>query len=491
MLKIAYQSDWTNLHQTVLLPIQTKTLETQEFAEFCKKQLNFSIDRLKVDFKGEKNEVHLIHSSDYRIFLLGLGEIENSLQIVKILRRFSSKYHQKFSTALALDCSFFSSLSLIEYCINGLLLGVYEIGKFKSEKKESSVHPFTQQEATLTIVSPMAAVAVEQVVQKGIATAETQMSIMDIVNAPSNKKTPQVLAIWALQSAEKHGFKATVWGKAEIEAAGMGAILAVNRGSEHDPHFIILEYVGQSPVAKVGLVGKGITFDTGGLSIKPSEGMYYMKSDMGGAGAVLGTIELVAKLKLPIHLMAVVPATDNLVDALSFRPSDVIPSHSGKTIEIVDTDAEGRLVLADALSYIVKEFQPEVLIDLATLTGSTVRTLGYHAAALFTNNNALHDALTLAGEKTGEKVWRLPLWQEYEEDLKSDVADLKNFSGKPTAGAISAAKFLEVFTDEHPNWAHLDIAGVAFSDTEFSSQKSATAYGIRLLVNYIENLCQN
>lgn len=219
----------------------------------------------------------------------------------------------------------------------------------------------------------------------------------------ATKKTPQVLAAWALESAKKYGFKATIWDKAEIEAAGMEALLAVNRGSEHPPHFIILEYIGQSPLAKVGLVGKGITFDTGGLSIKPSEGMYYMKSDMGGAGAVLGAMELVAKLKLPVHLMAVVPATDNLVDALSFRPSDVISSHSGKTIEIVDTDAEGRLVLADALSYMVKEFKPEVLIDLATLTGSTVRTLGYHAAALFTNNDDLHNALTLAGEKTGGK----------------------------------------------------------------------------------------
>ncbi len=491
MLQIAYQSDWTNLHQTVLLPIQTKTLDTHEFAEFCKNQLSFSIDQLKEDFRGEKNEVHLIHSSNHRIFLLGLGEAENSLQIVKIFRRFSSKYQHKFSIGLAIDCSFFPSLSFVEYCINGLLLGTYKIGKFKSEKIESPVHPLIQQEAILTIVSPVADISIEQAAQKGIATAETQMDIMDLVNAPSNKKTPQVLAAWALQSAEKHGFRATIWGKSEIEAAGMGAILAVNRGSEHPPQFIILEYLGQSPVAKVGLVGKGITFDTGGLSIKPSEGMYYMKSDMGGAGAVLGAMELVAKLRLPIHLVAVVPATDNLVDALSFRPSDVISSHSGKTIEIVDTDAEGRLVLADALSYIVKEFQPEVLIDLATLTGSTVRTLGYHAAALFTNNNALYDALTQAGEKTGEKVWRLPLWQEYEEDLKSDVADLKNFSGKPTAGAISAAKFLEVFTDYHPNWAHLDIAGMAFSDTEFSSQKSATAYGVRLLVSYIEGLCQN
>ena len=239
---------------------------------------------------------------------------------------------------------------------------------------------------------------------------------------------------------------------------------------------------------KIGLVGKGVTFDTGGLSIKPSANMHYMKSDMGGAAAVFGTMEAAAKLQLPVHLVGIVPSTDNSVDALSIKPSDVIDSYSGKTIEVIDTDAEGRLILADGLCYMARNYRPDTMIDLATLTGSTVRTFGYHAAGLFSNNDALAAQLFAASERSGERSWRLPLWDAYKDDIKSDVADLRNFSGRPMAGAIGAAKFLEAFIEGHPAWAHLDIAGVAFNDSEFSSQKSATAFGVRLLLDYISHL---
>ena len=219
--------------------------------------------------------------------------------------------------------------------------------------------------------------------------------------------------------------------------------------------------------------------------------MHFMKSDMGGAAAVLGNMEAVAKLKLPVHLVGIVPSTDNSVDALAIKPSDVINSYSGKTIEIIDTDAEGRLILADGLAYMIKHFQPEILIDLATLTGSAVRTFGYHAAALFSKDDDLSAAIQKAGAKSGERVWPLPLWDVYREDLKSDVADIRNYSGRPLAGAIGAAKFLEFFTNDHPKWAHLDIAGVAFNDAEFTTMKSASAYGIRLLTTYLYSLNDN
>jgi len=209
---------------------------------------------------------------------------------------------------------------------------------------------------------------------------------------------------------------------------------------------------------------------------------------MGGAAAVLGALEAAAELRLPIHLTGVILAAENSVDALALRPSDVIGSYSGKTIEIIDTDAEGRLILADGLTYAVRNHQPDVVIDLATLTGSVVRTLGYHAAGIFSNNDTLSKQLCEAGDSVGERLWPLPLWDVYKEDIKSDIADLRNFSGKQVAGAISAAKFLEVFVEEHPAWAHLDIAGVAFNDSEFTSQKSATAYGVRLLLAYLEGL---
>jgi leucyl aminopeptidase len=241
----------------------------------------------------------------------------------------------------------------------------------------------------------------------------------------------------------------------------------------------------------MGLVGKGVTFDTGGISLKKPANMHYMKSDMGGAAAVMGTVELIARLQLPINVVAFIPVAENSIDANSVRPGDVIDSFSGKSIEIIDTDAEGRLILADALSYIQQHAQPQVLIDLATLTGSVVATLGYEAAGLFTHHEDLANALTESGETVGEKLWRLPLWDSYGELMESDIADIKNLSSKPLAGAITAAKFLEFFVKKDQPWAHLDIAGTAFGDTPFAKTKSATGYGVRLLLDYAKTLIAN
>ncbi|MFN3380336.1 MAG: leucyl aminopeptidase family protein, partial [Runella zeae] len=288
-----------------------------------------------------------------------------------------------------------------------------------------------------------------------------------------------------LDSGTKYGYLVKVYDEIECAEMGLQALLGVSAGSKNPPRFIVLEYKHPEATQKIGLVGKGVTFDTGGVSLKQSTNMHYMKSDMGGAAAVLGTIELAAKLQLPVHVIGVIPSTENSIDGLALKPGDVIGSFSGKTIEVIDTDAEGRLILADGLSYIIKNFQPDVLIDLATLTGSCVATLGYHAAGMFTNNEKLAASLYHSGQQTGEKLWRLPLWDDYKDELKSDVADVKNFHGKPFAGAIVAAKFLEVFVDKHPSWAHLDIAGTAFGDSEFGTMKSSTAYGVRLLIEWL------
>jgi len=263
--------------------------------------------------------------------------------------------------------------------------------------------------------------------------------------------------------------------------------LAVGRGSTENPaRFIVMEFNNSSEKnKKIGLVGKGVTFDTGGISIKGSTSMSYMKSDMGGAGAVLGAMELAAKLKLPVHLIGVIPSTENCVDGNALKPSEVISSYSGKTIEVIDTDAEGRLILADGLSYIKKNFEPDVIIDLATLTGNCIAALGYAAAGLLSNNDELANQLLEIGQETGEKLWRLPLWDDYKDMMNSDVADIKNLSSAPVAGAITAAKFLEFFIDGHTNWAHLDIAGLAFGDSEFAKMKSATAYGVNLLTAFL------
>ena len=450
-------------------------------------------ETLKKNFKGNKGEIHPLYAQNQRLFLIGIGENPSLNTIVKTFRKFSSTHKENISSSIGISLMHDNEGTQVDHTleaiINGLLLGTYQIGKFKTSQEV--LHPLEHPESNIEIfLANSQHPSAQKATERGAAFATTQMSIFDLVNAPANKKLPSDLANWAVQSGEKYGYSVEVWTKEKILEKGLHGVLAVNRGSEHPATFTIMEYKpeGLTDCKKVGLVGKGVTFDAGGISIKPSSNMHFMKSDMGGAAAVFGTMEVAAKLNLPLHLIGIVPATDNSVDALSIKPSDVIDSYSGKTIEIIDTDAEGRLCLADGLAYMVEHFEPEILIDLATLTGSTVRTFGYHAAALFSNNDQLVEKLYEASEVSGELVWRLPIWDVYKEDIKSDVADVRNFSGRPMAGAIGAAKFLEVFTNDHPCWAHLDIAGVAFSDMEFSLQKSATGFGVRLLIEYLNSL---
>ena len=274
--------------------------------------------------------------------------------------------------------------------------------------------------------------------------------------------------------------------KKEIQKEGLHALLAVNQGSEIPPTFTIMEYRPKEPIATIGLVGKGLMFDTGGLNIKV-QAMVNMKCDMAGGATVAAVVEAAARLELPIAVIGIVPATDSCVDSRSFRPSDIISSYSGLSIEIIDTDAEGRLVLADGLSYMKRHYNPDVMIDMATLTGSVIGTLGFKAAGFMTHNDTLAQELYAAGQATQEKVWRLPLWEDYDSEVKSEIADLKNHHSSPFAGAIVAGKFLEAFVENHETWAHIDVAGTTFLDTEFAKGKSATAYGLRLIIKYLEN----
>ncbi|MCB0565781.1 MAG: leucyl aminopeptidase [Phaeodactylibacter sp.] len=451
---------------------------------------------VETDFKAEQGEVQLLYKDTIRFFFLGLGQSPTFQDVLKAFRSFSNKYRQKLSEKVGVSL-LHQNLSgdaaiWVEAAVNGLILGTYQIGRYKKTPNGNG-HVLAGPNASIEILAEQSSAKnCERAARHGLAIAETQMSVFHLVNAPSNKKNPADLAQWALDSGKKYGYSVKALGKEQILDEGLHALLAVNRGSEYPPAFIIMEYRPEQEPAtglkKIGLVGKGVTFDTGGLSIKPSTNMHYMKSDMGGAAAVFGAMEAAAKLQLPVHLIGIVPSTDNSVDAKSVKPSDVIDSYSGKTIEVIDTDAEGRLILADGLCYMARNYKPDTMINLATLTGSTVRTFGYHAAGLFSNNDTLAAQLFAAGERTGERSWRLPLWDAYKDDIKSDVADLRNFSGRPIAGAIGAAKFLEAFIEGHPAWAHLDIAGVAFNDSEFSSQKSATAFGVRLLLDYISHL---
>lgn len=479
-------------NDTLLIPIAQSSKLSKELSIIAK-EFNLPFELLSNDFTANQKSFFCFYPSNHakKVFLIGCGNTVNYKTLSETFKTFSYQEKEKLGNTFTLDFSFFPDEEIyIESAINGLMLGGYSVGLFKS--KTENKHTFKKKNTPINIVTPIAFDTAKNAAKKGYETALTQMSIMDLVNAPGNKTTPTSLGNWAIDSAKKYGYNTRVLDKAQIKENNLHTLLAVNKGSEYPPTFIIMEYIpeGIKNAPKIGLVGKGVTFDTGGLSVKPSNNMHYMKSDMGGAAAVLGTMELTAKLKLPVHLIAVVPATDNCVDANAIRPGDIINSHSGRTIEVIDTDAEGRLILADGISYINKNYAPDIILDLATLTGSCVRTFGYHAAGLFTKNNTLIQQLIDAGEQTGEQLWPLPMWDIYGDDLRSDVADIKNYSSIPMSGAIVAAKFIEFFTQQHPNWAHLDIAGTAFGDSGLSREKSATAFGVNLLIAFIEKQCE-
>jgi leucyl aminopeptidase len=299
---------------------------------------------------------------------------------------------------------------------------------------------------------------------------------------PSNVCTPAYLAGVAEELARRHGFGVTVLDKRAIEAEKMGGLLAVAQGSVEEPRFIVLEYTGAEG-APIVLVGKGVTFDTGGISIKPAPNMEDMKYDMSGAAAVLGTFEVLGRLRPEVRVIGLVPSTENMPSATAFKPGDVITSHGGKTIEVLNTDAEGRLILGDALSY-AQRYEPACVLDIATLTGAVVIALGHTAIGLMGTDDALVEEVRQAGERAGERAWPLPLWDEYRELIKSDIADVKNTGGRP-AGSITAGWFLREFVDGFP-WAHLDIAGTAYTDRDDAGRvKGPTGIGVRLFSEFV------
>jgi len=300
---------------------------------------------------------------------------------------------------------------------------------------------------------------------------------------PANVCTPTYLASVATDLAARHGFKATILDRVAIETEGMRALLAVAQGSANDPRFIVLEHRGGGDSKPVVLVGKGVTFDTGGISIKPAASMEDMKYDMSGAAAVLGTFETIGRLKPKVNVVGLIPSAENMPSATAYRPGDVVKSHFGKTIEVINTDAEGRLLLVDALSY-ARRFEPAAVLDIATLTGAIVIGLGAVAAGVMGNDADLVAEAIGAGQRAGERLWELPLWDDYRDLIKSDIADVKNSGGR-SAGSISAGWFLREFVDGYP-WAHLDIAGTAYTDRDTPPMaKGPTGIGVRLFSEFV------
>ncbi|NNF36483.1 MAG: leucyl aminopeptidase family protein [Saprospiraceae bacterium] len=466
--------------QTIILPLTKGTSFSEVEKHLILKGIKPGLS-LESNFSSVIGETIILYGDKNILVLLGLGDTEVVGKSKKTVLSCLAKNRKQLTSNIALDPSLINGedLFIIEQLACGMVLGAEDIGMYKSEKKDEDYSFSILSENQKTI----------NAFNTGMVKGETVASIIKLVNAPSNYKSPQEMAEWLKTSSEKYNYNLNILEKENLEQLGFHALLAVNRGSEVPAKCLIATYGEKKEgVSSVTIVGKGVTFDTGGLSIKGSNNMHYMKSDMGGAAAAMGTIEVVARLKLNVHLRVIVPTTDNSVDANSIKPGDVISSYSGKTIEVIDTDAEGRLILADGLSYAVKNDNPDYLIDLATLTGSIVRSLGTEAAGLMSHNDDLVSQIVTAGNKTGEKLWRMPLWEEYGQHMKSDIADIKNLSAKPMAGAITAAKFLEAFVDKHPAWAHMDIAGTAFGAYPTSKAYSGTGYGIDLLTQWLRSI---
>ena len=322
-------------------------------------------------------------------------------------------------------------------------------------------------------------------VRIGSAFAEGEKLARDLQWRPGNLATPTHLAEVALELAEDYGFTSRILGPAELASEGMEAILAVSAGSDEEPRLIVLEHHGGGEGAPaLALVGKGLTFDSGGISIKPAGGMEEMKYDMSGGAAVLGVMKAVGELKMARNVVAVVPSSENLLSGSATKPGDVIRTRAGKTVEVINTDAEGRLILADALSYVVDHYSPAAVVDCATLTGACVIALGHHAAAVLGNNEELITELREAGDRAAERCWPLPIWDVYKKQIESPIADLKNIGGRP-AGTITAALFLSEFVGD-ARWAHLDIAGTAYGEpTAPYQRKGGFGFPTRLLLEWL------
>lgn len=352
----------------------------------------------------------------------------------------------------------------------------YRFTECKSEKAEKRAL------TNLAFLSPadLPAAEARKALQQAQALVNGVALACDLGNRPGNWCTPTDLANTAKDMAGAHkGLKFKVLGEAEMAELGMGALLSVSRGSREEAKLIVLEWNGGKKGDKpLALVGKGLTFDAGGISLKPAAKMEEMKFDMMGGGTVLGTMRAIAEMKLPLNVVAVVPSSENLPDGAANKPGDIVTSMSGQTIEVINTDAEGRLILCDALTWVQQEYKPSKIVDLATLTGACVVALGDKAAGVFANDQTLADALLAAGEVAGDRGWQLPLWEDYQEQLKSPVADMQNVGGSG-GGAITAASFLHRFTRKS-TWAHIDIAGVAWN-----SAKLASGRPVSMLVQWL------
>ena len=456
-------------------------------------ELNLALE--SGDFSGKEGQVFMCYtevekdgkSSVQRVLVVGLGEDEPTCETFRkgggTAAAAALKTKSRKIMVVMPESIHFDKEEMAQSLTEGLLLGSYRFRKYKQhgnnndepgEIKEIALHARDGKD-------------VRRGIELGLIISRATGTARDIANEPGSRWTPASFAEYGLKLADTYGFTAKVISKEQMKRMGMGGILAVNQGSAEQPKMLILEYRTGRKVPTMLLVGKGLTFDSGGLSLKPAAGMEEMKYDKCGGAAVLAVMQAVGEI-MPkkIDVVAIVPATDNLPGPAAVKPGDIITIYEGKTVEVINTDAEGRLILADALAYGIKKFKPALAIDIATLTGAVIIGLGHHHTGLMATDDTIAEKIMQAGQKSGEPLWRLPLGKEYTKQLKSEVADIKNV-GNRDGGSITAAAFLQEFIGDTP-WAHLDIAGTAWNFTEKSYiPKGPSGTGTRTLIELIRS----
>ena len=453
------------------------------------------------DFRGKKGQSFLYYPSASakglaagRVLAVGLGKTADQADINALREQIrlaagtavqqAAGLQVRSMMAVLPDKTGLADAEVAECLSEGLLLGSYRFDKYKSSA-EAEEEP-TVIEAFSLQVGGLDPEAVQEGMDRGRRAAEAACRARDMANEPGNGWPPVKFAEFARTLARRHKLSCDILEKEDMRKLGMGGILGVNQGSAQPPKLVILKYEGgKKTYPTLMLVGKGLTFDSGGISLKPGQGMEEMKYDMCGGAAVLCAMQAVAQERPEgINVVALVPATENLPSSMALKPGDIITHYGGKTSEIINTDAEGRLILADALAYGIATYAPDAVIDLATLTGAVIIGLGHHRTGLMATDDALAEQLLLAGDRAGEPLWRLPLGPEYSEQIKSQVADIKNTGGKG-AGSITAGAYLQEFVGDTP-WAHLDIAGTAWNFTEKSYiPKGPSGIAVRTLVDMV------
>ena len=439
------------------------------------------------DFKGEKGEIRniFVNKNIKNIVLVGLGEEEKynfdilSNTIADATKRLRDSKIESFSIFLDSFMNKFSEEDSIEKIILSSLIGLYQFTEYKTKDKDKIIHI-----KQITIITNSNK-NFDNEIRYASVVADAVNKTRDLVNTPPNIATPEYVASYAKELAKKSKLKCTIFGEKQIEKMKMGCFIGVAQGSINKPRLVVLEYNGADKKQKlIAIVGKGVTFDSGGLNLKPYPFILNMKDDKGGAVAAIHVIEACAKLKMPINIVVVTPLCENMPSGTSFRPDDILKAYNGMTVEIKNTDAEGRLILADALSYAAEQ-KPQAIIDIATLTGASLIALGYVATPFLSTDKKLTEKIKEASKKSLEKVWEFPLWPEYEENLKSDVADVKHISEDGDAGVIIGATFLKNFVDNIP-WAHIDIGTTVWSKVDKGVLvKGATGVTVRLMMEML------